>query len=108
VWPATSKLPAAGVCGHVTGAVLTVRIEPDTPNPRCAAVSDSQRLRVVNRTGDYGRAAHTITVTWTPGHPFQLRPGQARMFQRHFGSYLARGVHDLTVEPAYRAEIWLR
>jgi hypothetical protein len=105
--PATSRFPAAGVCGRTTSAVLTVKIEPDTPDPRCASVSDSQWLRVVNRTGDYGLHAHTVTVAWIPGHSFTLHPGESKTFPRHFGAYLARGVHDLTAGSGYRAEIWL-
>jgi hypothetical protein len=105
--PATSQLPAAGICGRVTGTVVTVRIEPDTPSPRCASVADGQWLRVVNGTGDYGRRARTITVVWVPGHPFRLGPGDSRTFPQHFGDYLAPGVHDLRVGRAYRAEIWL-
>jgi hypothetical protein len=88
--------------------MLTVRIEPDAPSPRCASVERGQWLRVVNRTGDYGRPAHTVTVDWIPGQSFELRPGESKTFTRHFGDYLARGVHDLRVGSAYRAEIWLR
>ena len=105
--PATSEFPAAGVCGRASGTVVTVRIEPDTPDPRCTSVASGQWLRVVNRTGDHGRHARTITVVWVPGHPFKLGPGDARTFTEHFGTYLASGVHDLRVGPAYRAEIWL-
>lgn len=105
--PATSRYPTAGVCGRVTGALLTVRIEPDTPNPRCGSVNADQRLRVVNRTGDFGAHAHPVRVVWLPGHPFTLQPGEAKTFPRPFGTYLARGVHRLTVAPAYRAEVWL-
>jgi hypothetical protein len=105
--PATSRYPTAGVCGRATGAVLTIRIEPDTPNPRCASVTAHQRLRVVNSTGDYGAHAHPVTVVWLPGRPFTLRPGAARTFPRQFGTYLARGVHPLKAGTAYRAEVWL-
>jgi hypothetical protein len=106
--PAAAGSPAAGVCGSTTGAVVTVRIEPDTPNPRCAAVTSAQSLRVVNATGDYGQPAHTITVTWIPHQSFTLRPGQAKTFPQHFGAYLAPGVHDLQSGAASRAQIWLR
>lgn len=106
--PATSRFPAAGVCGPVDGAVLTVRIEPDAPMPRCASVRSDQWLRVVNGTDDYGRPGRTLTVTWVPGETFSLRPGQAKEVRRHFGSYLARGVHELSVGGGYRAEVWLR
>lgn len=105
--PATSKVPAAGVCGRVTGAVLTIRIEPDTPTPRCASVGGDQWLRVVNRTDAYGQAGRTVTVAWVPGRTFTLRPGQSRDLTRRFGSYLARGVHDLDAGSGARAEIWL-
>jgi hypothetical protein len=105
--PATSRFPAAGVCGRVSGDVVTVRIEPDTPEPRCASVDDRQSLRVVNATGEYGQSARTVTVAWIPGQPFALRPGESKTFPQHFGDYLARGVHDLRVGSAYQAEIWL-
>jgi hypothetical protein len=62
---------------------------------------------VVNRTGDDGQPARTVTVTWLPGQSFTLRPGESRTFQRPFGDYLAQGVHDLAVGTAYRSEIWL-
>jgi hypothetical protein len=106
--PATSKRPAAGVCGRTTGAVLTVRIEPDTPDPRCASVNADQRLRVVNATGDYGAHPQTVTVVWMPGQSLTLRPGEAKTFSRNFGSYLAPGVHELTAGRGYRSEVWLR
>lgn len=107
--PASSKLPASGVCGRTTGDVLTVKIEPDAPNPICASVTDQQSLRVVNSTADYGQRGHAVTVSWMPGRTFRLAAGQARSFPQHFGSYLARGVHDLKVTSAsgYTAEIWL-
>ena len=105
--PATSRRPSVGVCGRTTGVVLVVKIEPDTPNPRCPAVNAAQRLRVVNRTGDYGAHPHTVTVVWVPGRPLTLRPGEAKTFPRHFGTYLAQGVHDLKAGRGYRSEIWL-
>ena len=104
--PATSRFPAAGVCGRAAGAVLTVRIEPDTPDPRCTSVDEHQWLRVVNRTGDYGRRGHTVTVVWATSR-VTLEPGASKTFPRHFGTYLARGVHDLRVGSGYRAEVWL-
>ena len=108
--PASSRTPASGVCGRAAGAVVTVRIEPDTPEPVCAAVSDDQSLRVVNSTGDFGAPARTVTVRWLPGQPFRLGPGRSKTFPQHFGTYLATGVHDLDVTSisGYRAQIWLR
>jgi len=84
-----------------------VRIEPDTPSPRCASVDAHQRLRVVNRTGDHGGRSHKVTVVWIPGRRFTLKPGESRTFQRDFGTYLAQGVHDLEAGPGYRSQIWL-
>jgi hypothetical protein len=106
--PATSKLPAAGVCEHAPGAIVTLRIEPDAPNPRCASVDGSQWLRVVNRTDEYGGPAHPVTLAWIPGQTFTLQPGQSKTFPQHFATYLAHGVHDLSAGSGYRAEIWLR
>ena len=107
--PPSSKLPASGVCGRAAGDVLTVRIEPDAPNPVCTSVTGRQSLRVVNSTADYGQRGHAVTVSWVPGRTFRLAVGQARSFPQHFASYLARGVHDLKVTSAsgYTAEIWL-
>jgi hypothetical protein len=107
--PASSRYPASGVCGRAAGSVLTVRIEPDAPAPMCTSVAPSQSLRVVNGTGDYGQHARRVTVRWRPGRAFTLAAGESKTFPAQFGSYLARGVHDLTVvsTPGYRAEIWL-
>ncbi|HET8559476.1 MAG TPA: hypothetical protein VFL69_03065 [Marmoricola sp.] len=106
--PATSKYPAAGVCGRAASSVVTIRIEPDTPMPRCAQVRSDQMLRVVNRTGDYGQRAHQIRVSWLPGAPVTLAPGESATFRRPLGDYLQPGVHGLRVTAAYGAEIWLR
>lgn len=106
--PATSRYPAAGVCGRVASSVVTVRIEPDVPVPRCSMVRADQSLRVVNRTGDYGQRAHPVRVRWVPGQPVRLTPGESHTFPRRFGDYLERGVHELRITRAYTAEIWLR
>lgn len=105
---ATSRYPAAGVCGRIASARVTVRIEPDVPAPRCVRVRPDQSLRVVNRTGDDGQRAHPVRVRWIPGHPVRLDPGESHTFPRRFGDYLERGVHDLRITSAYAAEIWLR
>lgn len=105
--PATAQHPVAGACGRSTGSVVTIRIEPDTPFPRCTQVRAHQSLRVVNRTADYGQRAHAVRVRWIPGHPVRLAPGASTTFRRPFGDYLARGVHVLRTTPAYAAEIWL-
>jgi hypothetical protein len=106
--PATSQQPAAGVCDRVRSPVVTVRIEPDVPLPRCAQVRPDQSLRVVNRTGDYGQRAHSIRVGWIPGRPVMLAPGESHTFPERFGDYLQRGVHVVRITRAYGAEIWLR
>jgi hypothetical protein len=106
--PATSRQPAAGVCGRVGASVVMVKIEPDVPLPRCAQVRPDQSLRVVNRTGDYGQQGHRIRVRWIPGQPVTLAPGQSHTFPRRFGDYLQRGVHVLRITRAYAAEVWLR
>jgi hypothetical protein len=106
--PATSRHPAAGVCARVGSSVVTIRVEPDVPLPRCAQVRPDQSLRVVNRTGDDGQQAHRVRVRWIPGSPVTLAPGESHTFPRRFGDYLRPGVHELRITRAYGAEIWLR
>jgi hypothetical protein len=96
---AVSKHPAAGVCAEVPrtqGAIRTVRIEPDVPDPRCSQVYPSQRLRIVNATNDYGQRGKTVAVQLADFRA-RLAPGKAKTFDASFGSYLAPGDHVVTV-----------
>jgi hypothetical protein len=97
--PAVSKHPAAGACVEVPrtqGAIRTVRIEPDVPDPRCSQVYPSQRLRIVNATNDYGQRGKTVAVQLADFRA-RLAPGKAKTFDASFGSYLAPGDHVVTV-----------
>jgi len=96
---AVSKHPAAGACAELPrtqGAVRTVRIEPDVPDPRCSQVYPSQRLRIVNATNHYGQRGRTVAVRLADFRA-RLAPGKAKTFDASFGSYLAPGDHVVTV-----------
>lgn len=68
-------------------------VNPDTSTPRCLTVRAAQRLRVVNRSDHFGQHGRTVTVTFADFPPRTLRVGDATIFDRPFGEYLAPGVH---------------
>ena len=109
-FPADSQLPASGLCQPDTGAIATVRLYPDTPDPRCIVVSSGQRLRVVNSSASYGQRGKSITIRFAYFPPRVLRVRAATTFPRPVGDYLAPGVHDLHVSlyGGGGPEIWLK
>ncbi len=80
--PAISTLPTAAACASPggTSGLVTARIEPDTPVPRCVKVRPSQGRRIVNGSGDYGRRPRTITVRFV-GFTRRVAPGGAAVFR---------------------------
>jgi hypothetical protein len=102
--PADSDQPASGICLPVAGDTVTMVIHSDTPDPRCAAVTSSQHLRVVNKT------TGVITVAFGDFPPRNVGPGISTSFDDGFGTYLALGVHIVHVS-TYEGgggEIWLK
>jgi hypothetical protein len=110
LFPADSRRPASGMCEPSAGAIVTVRLDPDIPDPRCIVVSSSQRLRVVNSSAGYGRHGTTVTITFADLSPRVLNVRAATTFHRPLGQYLAPGVHDLQVSlyDGGGPEIWLK
>jgi hypothetical protein len=108
--PADSRRPASGTCEPSPGAVATVRLDLDTPDPRCIIVSSRQRLRVVNTSAGYGQHGRTVTITMAYFPPRVLKVRAATTFHRPVGQYLAPGVHDLHVSlyGGGGPEIWLK
>jgi hypothetical protein len=100
--PPDSALPAAGVCPLLTGKVASFGLNIDTPAPRCARVSPSQLLRVVN----YTRARATFRFG---GSKYSLEPGEGFTVGRPFGSLWLAGVHVLhtSLYDGSGPEIWL-
>jgi hypothetical protein len=95
--PALSKLPTSGACARKPGPgrLATAGIFIDTPQPRCLVVGSRQGLRIYNHTGRYGGAGRTITVRFIGFHR-RIRPGEAAVFRRPVGTYLAPGDHQVT------------
>ncbi len=95
-----SDLPAAGICQEVDGSEVTMRINPDIPDPRCLRVRPDQFLTVANNR------AESIEVRFGP-FVLNLESGAARRLDRPFGEYLAWGVHVVQSTPCCGGEIWL-
>ena len=94
-------MPAAGICAEPGGDVVTIAVEPDVPSPRCTKVTGGQRLRVVNQTSE------EIDVQ-IAGIKMRLGAGDEGSVDAPFGSYLAPGVHLMSISSlAGGAEIWL-
>jgi hypothetical protein len=111
--PADYKQPVAGGCLGATGSIATVDANPDVPSPRCIVVRADQRLRVVNTTNIHGTIGKPITVTFANYPPRVVQVGQATVFDRPVGDYLAVGVHRVHIAPLYGAgasgaEVWLK
>lgn len=95
-----SQLPAVGICASFEGEMVTVTINADIPDPRCAKVNAEQKLEVVNNT------QNDLAVT-LGSFTLDLVPGDRKSFDLPFGQFLQPGVHQLTVMPCCGAEIWL-
>jgi hypothetical protein len=95
-----AQQPAAGICASFDGRAVTVTINIDIPDPRCAIVKPEQTLTVLNNTQE---ALLVIIGRFSAS----LDPGEKAAFETPFGEYLAPGVHKLQVSPCCGAELWL-
>lgn len=93
--PAASKYPAAGICLPPQGRLAVIRVNPDTTDPRCAEVTATQRLRVVNLSNRFGQPGQAITIRFANFPRRVLAVGNGATYDRQFGDYLARGDHFL-------------
>ncbi len=93
---------AAGICLSPKGAIATVTLETDVPNPRCLSVSGQQRLRVLNNFRE------DMTVQLGKLRLVIAAGGEGSM-QESFDRYLQPGGHYMTVSAngrnAYNVEI---
>jgi hypothetical protein len=107
--PDTTAFPAKG-CGPDTAPMVTVTINPDNPQPPCAIVHASQRLRVLNATNAFNQPGKTITIDFAGLPERALARGQSTTYDQPFGSYLAPGEHVLRVSyyPGSGIVIWLK
>jgi len=92
--------PAAGICAGFDGDVVTITLNVDVPDPRCAKVRPDQTLKVVNNT------ASPLTMSIGP-FKSALLAANSYSVDVPFGDYLLPGVHQLEVLPCCGAELWL-
>ncbi len=95
-----AQQPAAGICASFDGTIVTITINSDIPDPRCAKVKPDQTMKVINNTQNQLQ----ITIGKFAA---SLKPGEQTTFDTPFGEYLAPGVHQLQVSPCCGAELWL-
>ena len=95
-----SQQPAAGICASFEGQVVTVTLNTEIPDPRCAKVTADQILTVINNT------QNTLQIA-IGRFTSSLAPGEKATIDTQFGEYLAPGVHQLQVSPCCGAELWL-
>ena len=96
----SAQQPAAGICASFDGEIVTIGLNNDVPDPRCAKIRPEQELTVINRT------LSTLQVTIGP-FSFSLLPGAEHTIEVPFGDYLEVGVHRMEVTPYFGAELWL-
>ena len=95
-----AQQPAAGICASFDGTIVTITINPDIPDPRCAKVKTDQTMKVINNTQNQLEIAIGKFAA-------SLKPGEQTTFDTPFGEYLAPGVHQLQVSPCCGSELWL-
>jgi hypothetical protein len=93
--------PAAGICAEGQGEVVTMRVNPDIPDPRCLQVHFDQRLTVFNGLETSLQVSlGELTAT--------IEPEGEHTFDRPFGQILLPGVHVLGTSLCCGGEIWLK
>lgn len=92
--------PAAGICATYDSDVVTITLNADIPDPRCAKVRPDQTLKVINNT------VSPLTLSIGPFKSALLAANEYSI-DVPFGDYLEPGVHQLQVSPCCGAEIWL-
>lgn len=95
-----AQQPAAGICATFDGEVVTVTLNADIPDPRCAKVKPDQTLKVINNT------VNPLSVS-IGNFKTALLAGNSYSIDVPFGDYLAPGVHQLQVSPCCGVELWL-
>jgi hypothetical protein len=96
-----SQQPAAGICGAAEGNIVTVRINPDVPDPRCVIITSDQRLNVINNRDEVIQISLGVFEA-------EIDPGDESLAPLTFGEYLAPGVHLIEVSPCCGASLWLQ
>jgi len=95
-----AQSPAAGICGEFSGELVTIVINPDIPDPRCARIQPTQKLVVINHRGE-------VIQVRIGDFEASIQPDSQQLFDLPFGEYLAPGVHLILVSPCCGAELVL-
>lgn len=99
--PADSDAPAAGICASSPeDTVMIAIVTGNMPDPRCLQVTADQRLGFQNETGENVRVQLAQFDIAIPA-------GEIGVFAAPCGSYLAPGVHRISVSTGSVPEIWL-
>jgi photosystem II stability/assembly factor-like uncharacterized protein len=108
--PVDSTLQPARPCYPESAPVVTITINPDTPEPDCVIVTNTQRLRVVNATNAFDQPGTAITINFAGLPPRTLERGEFTTYQMPFGTYLAPGQHYMQSSkyPGSNIVIWLK
>lgn len=88
--------PAAAACLTDPAAVAIVRLNPDTPQPRCLTVRRGQRVRILNSTNSFGSRGEVMTIVLRGFPPQTLQPGDGYTYPRALSDVLAPGYHRTT------------
>jgi hypothetical protein len=96
-----SMQPAAGICAEGQGEVVTMRVNPYAPDPRCLQVRSDQRLSVFNGLEvQLEISLGELTAT--------IESGGEYTFEIPFGQIFLPGVHDLGTSSCCGGAIWLK
>lgn len=95
-----AQQPAAGICATFEGEVVTVTLNADVPDPRCAKVRPDQTLKLINNT------ASPLSISIGP-FKSALLAANSYSIDVPFGDYLEPGVHQVQVLPCCSVELWL-
>lgn len=99
VYPVEGAKPQPGgphpavLCGDrpALGRYVDDVIGPDTPNPTCLVLAQSQRIEITNGTDRYGYPGYNMTIR-LPGFPLvTLRPEESAFFDAPVSNYFAPG-----------------
>ena len=89
--PADFSQPTAAACeGPFAGGVATLKINVDTPAPRCLKIRTSQKLRVLS-------AIKRVARVRVGGISFNVPAGKATLTDDGIGRYLTPGGHYVSI-----------
>ncbi len=108
--PVDGTLQPARPCYPAPAPVVTITINPDTPQPDCVFVTKTQRLRVVNATNAFDQTGTVVTISFAGLPPRTLGLGDSTSYDMPFGNYLAPGQHYMQSSeyPGSNIVIWLQ